>query len=673
MEERRTISISYKADLKDLITKLKQMPNVTEAETRRMVASLDAQLQNAEKAAREAAQASREAAEAAARAAEEAAEQFEDLEDAAEEAGSRFEDLGENVGEVEGSFGALGDTIGIFNPELGEAIQGLTDAAGAGSALLETVTSVNPALLIGASILAGLTAAFTAYTAGVEQAKEAVLELRDAQDQLQESQKEAERNMLDAASKVREMRLEYQLLTGQITEYEYNLEKAGEAAHESFTDNLNQIEDSIDNNKLLLKTLASLQKAYLGLSEAPAMTEEEMERIRLLQLQNDKIDNSINLMDRGLKQASALGHLHHALADTIAEEEQMLQAVTNMREETVNLATEMVTLEKELADATEEAEEAERRREAAIQASLEAKLRLQEQFEEDLALSDDAIKGLKLEREMQRQLNEAFLGDVEAKKIAEKEALEEQIAGLEMLGFLTGREAEAAMAAEALRHQFRMDNLEEEEEKILGLTEQQFEYLRLTHEGFTGLTSALSELNDLKLESNKIDVEAAKQKAEDLEMLTQKERDQMKRRAHSAIMLFKMEKAASIAEIAMNTAEAITKALTYGPVLGPALASVAGATGAAQMAIVAGQPAPQMQFHMGGIAPDEANARVLRGEAILDRATVRRMGGEQGVKNLQQGGSPNIQTVVIQPFKHFGRFAKDLGIQQTRKVGIQGY
>ena len=107
--------------------------------------------------------------------------------------------------------------------------------------------------------------------------------------------------------------------------------------------------------------------------------------------------------------------------------------------------------------------------------------------------------------------------------------------------------------------------------------------------------------------------------------------------------------------------------------LGPALAAVAGATGAAQMAVVAGQPAPQMQFHMGGLAPDEANARVLRGEAILDRATVRRIGGEQGVRNLQQGGSGSVNTVVIQPFKHFGRFSKELGISRAKPVGIRGY
>jgi len=139
-----------------------------------------------------------------------------------------------------------------------------------------------------------------------------------------------------------------------------------------------------------------------------------------------------------------------------------------------------------------------------------------------------------------------------------------------------------------------------------------------------------------------------------------------------AMALFNMSKAASIGEVAMTTAENIAKALGYGPVLGPIMAGMAAATGAAQAGVIAAQQPPTMQFHMGGIAPDEANAKVLRGEAILDRATVRNIGGEQGVRNLQRGGG-STQTVVIQPFKHFGRFAKDLGIQKSKPVGIKGY
>jgi len=60
---------------------------------------------------------------------------------------------------------------------------------------------------------------------------------------------------------------------------------------------------------------------------------------------------------------------------------------------------------------------------------------------------------------------------------------------------------------------------------------------------------------------------------------------------------------------------------------------IATGIGAAQLGVVMSQQMPS--FHMGGLAQDESTARVLKGEAVLDRATVRRIGGEQGVRNLQ--------------------------------------
>ena len=58
------------------------------------------------------------------------------------------------------------------------------------------------------------------------------------------------------------------------------------------------------------------------------------------------------------------------------------------------------------------------------------------------------------------------------------------------------------------------------------------------------------------------------------------------------------------------------------------------------------------------LRPDETTTRVLRGEAVIDRATVNRLGGEQGIRNLQEGGAVGGGVVVVQPFKHFDRFIK---------------
>lgn len=671
MEERRSISISYKADLKDLISKLKQMPNVTEAEAKKMVAALDNQLQNAEKAAEEASRASQAAAEAASQAAQEAAEDLEGLQDGAEDAASRFEELGESTGDVEGGFSSLADTIGIFNPELGESIQGLGDAAAAGGGLLESLGSLNPVLLGGTAIVAGLTMAYSSYEAGVQAAKEATLELREANELLQISQGESEDNMVDAASKLRELRMEYKLLTGQITQYEFDLEKAGEAANESFTENINILDDSIENNKLLLKSVESLQGAYLKLKESPAMTEEEMESIRLLQLQNDEIDNQVNLMDRGLMQAALLGKLRDDLRNKIETESKMVKAVTEMRTEAVNTAMDMVTLEKELADATEEAaNQAERRAEAAERA-LTAEQLNNEALEEAFALVDDILKGKALEEQMDRAMAAAFLDDEGKKQIAQAKGLEDQIRGLEMLGLATGREAEAQLAAIALRRAAEEDLNEEllaaEEE----LQAQRKEGARANLDAIFELGDALATLADARMNSDAIDIEAQKEKQKQIAEMGEIERSAYEQKQKQLRALFRFEKGMALANVAMATAEAIMAAQALIPPFNAIQSGIALATGIAQSGVVMSQQMPS--FHMGGMAPDEATARVLRGEAILDRSTVRRIGGEQGVRNLQQGGSSSTNTVVIQPFKHFGRFAKDLGISKAQPVGIRGY
>ena len=86
------------------------------------------------------------------------------------------------------------------------------------------------------------------------------------------------------------------------------------------------------------------------------------------------------------------------------------------------------------------------------------------------------------------------------------------------------------------------------------------------------------------------------------------------------------------------------------------------------------QPPPK--FDVGGmvgqsdpLAPDQTQAQLLTGEAVLDRSTVQKLGGEQGIRDLQN--TSRSQVVVIQPFKHFDRFmstAKKRGRFGTKRA-----
>jgi hypothetical protein len=126
--------------------------------------------------------------------------------------------------------------------------------------------------------------------------------------------------------------------------------------------------------------------------------------------------------------------------------------------------------------------------------------------------------------------------------------------------------------------------------------------------------------------------------------------------------LFMATKAAGMAEVAINTAIAVSDiqaAYAAFPPIAGALTALAVASGAAQIAAIQSQPVPK--FDVGGMVgrasgADVMQASVLSGEAVLDRATVRRLGGEDGINALQRGDMPQQQVVVVQPFKHFDKF-----------------
>ena len=121
--------------------------------------------------------------------------------------------------------------------------------------------------------------------------------------------------------------------------------------------------------------------------------------------------------------------------------------------------------------------------------------------------------------------------------------------------------------------------------------------------------------------------------------------------------LFRANQAASVANIAMKTAEAIAAApAQYGPFAPAAIAAIV-AQAAVQTGVVLAQQPP---LHMGGVvaplAPDEQSRTVLTGEAVLDRATVRRLGGQTGIQRLQEGGTMAPDVIVMNPFKHLDRY-----------------
>ena len=140
---------------------------------------------------------------------------------------------------------------------------------------------------------------------------------------------------------------------------------------------------------------------------------------------------------------------------------------------------------------------------------------------------------------------------------------------------------------------------------------------------------------------------------------------------------FKINQAAAVAGIAFDTARAIAQALALPPVVRGATIAAVTATGAAQTAAVLAQSPPK--FDVGGMvgsangAPDTVQAHLLTGEAVLDRATVDRLGGAEGIRRLQAGMSGMGAPIIIQPFKHIDRYNRALSRQTPRRVGSGAY
>lgn len=121
---------------------------------------------------------------------------------------------------------------------------------------------------------------------------------------------------------------------------------------------------------------------------------------------------------------------------------------------------------------------------------------------------------------------------------------------------------------------------------------------------------------------------------------------------------FAVAKVASIAQIAIDTAKAVSgvnAAWAWNPPVNAALSAAAGVVGGVQAGIVASQ---KPSFHVGGMiggggppAPDERDIRVTRKESVLNGAATSAL-GEEGVNALNSGQALAPSVTVNQVYRH---------------------
>ena len=141
--------------------------------------------------------------------------------------------------------------------------------------------------------------------------------------------------------------------------------------------------------------------------------------------------------------------------------------------------------------------------------------------------------------------------------------------------------------------------------------------------------------------------------------------NQAKTNREGALRSFRVAKALNIADAIMSTQAGAARAFKdYRFPASAAIAGLVAAAGAVRVGMIAAQ---QPSFDVGGMVtggivgapmPDQQPARLLAGEAVLNRTATASLGAE-GVRALNRGEDIAPRVVVVDAFRHFDRFMGD--------------
>ena len=638
-EVQKSIQISYKADLKDLMAKLKQIPNVTDQEAKKMVSALDRQLKQAEKAAKKSADASKKAAKEAGMAASRGSKNFDDLADSARQAEERLEHVADASGDIDRGFSSIGLALRGVNPQLAEAADGLADAFAVTEGLTMSFTALNPLVLAGAAVVGGLTLAYAKYQDNIEQARIKTEEIKEEIEKLNTTIQEQtdivnnmDKQFGGLTKRVNESSLELALMRGEITELDAATMKASATAAEFQT----QSQTTFNTQKEALDSSIKARKDELKITNLQI---KQMEKEREIQQSlSERIAGQSPKLKAMTFEEQQLRLNQKILQENLEEDKKRLvelEGQENMiAKQSKQLESNLIAIEK-------------------IKAAEKARKPIQKDTNTGKEEEADTIRNL-IELDQQR-----FKAQQSASEQLQKFTEEQGLSATEIDELNFARELERiAELGETSQLQGEAQDLmnakiaEREKKRIADLAKLKRDKFNEDMAMAQSMFSALGEFSKAGLD-----------------LMKAKGREDSK----AAKALFNMSKAAAIGEIAFESAKQIMAATALPPGFRGAKIGLVLATAAAQTGVIMAQQPPQSSFHMGGMAPDEMGARVLQGEAVLDRATVQRIGGEEGVQQLQQGGGMDSQVVVIQPFRHFGRFAREIGFRPQKQTGIRAY
>ena len=644
-----TAELTISADLAGLRKQLGEIPGITAEQARLMAGELNKSIKASERAAKAAGAASKRA--------------MEEARVASEAAAKSVGDVGDKFGHVGSAAGKLAGGLDLLAPGLGDVARGVADLADVGE--------------VGASLqVFGVVAGSAAAAVGL-----LALSLAPIAELILEERREAEatKAALDAYTSATE---------------------AAQAANDKFATSLESVNDYIKLATGLetqaeqtarkridaLRTEAQVQtdatRALIASAEALKARKEEEQATLLAKARLGTASEA------EIAQLKANRSILEDLNDGLTDNRRRLEEVATATE----ASAEFLTLE---AQAIEHAARNSERKASAdkarAKAADEARAAEMKNAEAIKALVDQIAAYDAIDAEFQKSLEDAAaLHEANAKAITDKHAAAldgfsskladlvptqplDELTKLELLLSDVSLAMSRAPTEElGMRYSAMADEITAQIERVKQAQSGWYAQATQISDGVNGvaqtgaaLFESLGIISEYAMERASTayaeaiaDRKRLGKDATDAEKKAAKE--EVENRRNALIKAFMVDKAVKMSQALINTALAITSALTAGPVAGPILATAAGAAGAVQVAAIASE-APS--FHRGGLIgqPDEMTATVRSGEAVLNPMGRSRL-GDQTIRDLNAGASDGgggqaIQ--VVYGHKAFDYFIRD--------------
>lgn len=644
-----TVELSVDANLAGLRGELAKIPGLTADQARLMTAELNKSIKASERAAKAAATATTKA--------------MEDARASAQKAAASVGDVGDKFGSVGSSAGKLAGALDLVTPGLGDAartVADLADVGEVGAAALGTLGVAVASITAAAGLFALSMAPIAELIADERREAEATKAALDAYTKATEAAQAANDKFATSLEGVNDY---IRLATGLETQAEQTTRKRIDALRGEASAQTEATRALIASAEALKARKEEEQATLLAKARLGTATEQEIAQLKanrsILEDLNSGLEDNRRRLDE-VNQATEA-----SVEFLTLEAGAVKQAADNSERKARS--------DKARAKAAEEARAAEERNSAAVKA-------LVDEIAAYDAIDQEWLQSLEDAAALHDANAKAAAGE-HAEAIAKLRGELENIVPAKPLDDLTRLEmllADANLAMSrapteelGMRYAAMADEITAQIERVKASQTGWYAQTSQIAEGVNGvaqtgaqLFESLGTISEYAMDratSNYEDAIAAQKRlgkdATDAEK--KRAKDEVEERRSALIKAFVVDKAIKTSQALINTALAVTSALTAGPIAGPILATAAAAAGAVQVAAISSE-APK--FHAGGVVgqPDEMAATVRRGEAVLSPAG-RAALGDSAINDLNAGvpmggGGQAIQ--VVYGHKAFDYFVR---------------